>query len=768
MKRILTAACLLLVLSGFSLSMTETVHRGVKSVAVMDQQVWSDVAAPQQAPVYRSQHHPYQLSDHGWFYPYTRPTPGCTLKVSNAPIDTDGKIGAWSQATTITTQSGWFLFGGAWNQPIYEDAEGIAWKMDISDINPADDFEYNPWKNGQSIYLYTGWGGSYLPNDTTPHSSHHPTLQRLSQDAWRNYDLSKFQAGGKHTTAAPAPPVLASNISNIPFEIAYCRVTERGETALSPAHSYTPPPNPDGWTQAKTVSLQYSIGEFHPQGTLGYHVYIRYVNGARAQWTRIPAPHCTGTPATADDWLFPIWQRQFRIIRTIPNAPAHQPAAVAQSRLSILHRLLRGDNIKDADIIYEYLRGPDKITEQDGKVTIKPTYDTKYVATDSNTGQPLSMKQTYVGDVIVKPGTKFTITCPVIDEWGNGDSGSTGGPDQQKFHRRIRASDFGQWTVEAAPSQSGHTSWPTLLIHNSYSRWNAARIISHGGDALAFSDYSGGQCFGNQFNECQFLADSIAGRVTCGIHIDGDCQYRGHTASELSFRDCGSSGSIAIFLGGNQTANLQFERLHTNSTSSDSRGSVFFIETPSPLKFTRGFYADAYLTSQPQDGNRGVIIRTSPFYPSTLQIEDIWVDAGFTRFIECNAVDGCQLKLVGGKLNVRGTKPALGLFAGTQRAKSTWYIEGVQIQLDPGTSWPYIINNSYKMFEPLAERSTLTNTIIREPNEATQQERMRKWYGPTTTLQPRDEVGYKIPTGAGYTFIESMSTGKKLAREDHP
>lgn len=763
MKRILAAACLLLALSGFSLSMTEPLQSGAKAVAVVDQQTWSDVAAPSQAPVYRSEHHPYQLSNHSWLYPYTRPTPGCTLKVYNAPIDTNGKAGAWSQPAVLTVKSGWQLYGGAWNQPIYEDAEGVAWKIEISDLNPADDFQYNPYKNGTSFYYYTGWGGSYLPNDVNPASGHHPVMQRLTEDAWRTYSLDKLPVGGVHTTAAPAPPVVASNIANIPFEVAYCRVTELGETALSASHQFVPPANPDGWTKAEVVNPDYAISEYHPQGTLGYHVYIKYEGG---QWQRLPAPQCVGNPSSADDWLFPIWQRAFRITNTVSNAPTHQPAAQAKSRLSFLHRLLRGDNVKDADVLIEYLRGPDNVTKKDGAVDVKPTYDEKYIAVDPDTGAPISVKQVYVGDVLMKPGQKITAYCPIIDEWGNGDSGTTGGEGSQKFHRRIRASDFGNWTIQQAASQSGHTSWPTVLINNAYSRWYGCKVIASGGDALTFSDYSGGQCFGNQFIECRFEAASFPGRITCGIRIDAACQFAGHTASELLFKDCMVNGSVGAWIAGNQTANLRFDRFFVGSSASDSRGSAFFIDAPSPLRFAGGLYVDSYLTSQPQNQNRGVIFRIG-LNQATLQIADIWVDAGFIRFIECNAVDGVQLNMIGGKLNVRGTKPLLGLFIGTQRNKSTWYMEGVQLQPDPGTSWPYVVNNSYRMFEPLTERTMLANMIVREPVESVFKERMKKYYG-TSELQPREETGYKIPSGGGYIYTNSFTTGKQANKEEHP
>lgn len=704
-------------------------------VSAVGQDYWSTVPAPTQAMTYRSQHGTTHLSNYTWFYPYLKPTPGCTLRVQNCIIDTDGQFGELSESTVIQAKSGWRLYGGAWNQPIVEDAIGIAWVVTIDAIDPADDFQYNPYQVGKSFYFYTGWGGSYLPNDVSPYSSHHPEMQELTEDAWRHYSLDKFPRNGRNTAKAPAPPAYVSNIRNVPFEVAYCRVTESGETALSPSHQFTPAAPSPGQSVANVVSVQYAIGAFHPQGTIGYHVYIRYADGSRAAWQRVPAPSCTGTPANPDQWLWPIWQRQLHIVRTVPGAPTHTPAPTPQSRLSDLHRFLRGDPVKDAEVLQRF-------------------------------GLPTT--GVYVGDVVVPNASQYRVYCPVIDEWGNGDSGTTGAPPDQKFGRRIRTANFGGWRIEAQPSQGGHTSWPTLLIHNSYSRWKGVTIISNGGDALAFSDYSGGQCFGNQFDEVVCQANTVAGRVTCGIRIDGACQAAGHTASELLFRDCGSNGSIANWIAGNQTANLRFDRLHANSYSQDSRGSVFFVHgVPSALKFTGGLYCDAYLTNQPQTGQRGVIFRTA-MYASRLQVDDIWVDAGFVRFIECNAIDGCQVKMIGGKLNIRGIKPVLGLFAVSQRNVSTWKLEDIETQPDPGTNMPRIITGSYRQFRPLFDRTELEKCTVREPSEATTLARMKLFYGPGATVQARDELGYKVPSGGGYVITNSLTAGAQLPREDYP
>jgi len=674
----------------------------------------STVAAPTHPLILATSPSHYHCSEYAWLYPFTKPTPGGLLHVSNAIVDLDGRIGAWSEPTVLTVESGWRLWGGAWNQPIVEDAAGIAWKVKIVEMNSDDDFQYNPYTAGTEHYLYSGWQGSYPPNEIAPYSSHCPHLEQLTQDAYRLYSLTKFKQGGRNTWVAPAPVVMVNSVPMGPMDFAWCRVAETGETALSPAVHLPSPTFPNGVTLSRSRWVEFRLPEFHPQGTVGYHLYCRGED--ETTWRRVPSPECYSTPSTPDDWLFPWWLRQIKILRSaLRTYPIHSLAANPQSNLTSLQVRLRDE----------------------------------------------------VGDVVVDPGEVFNVTCPVIDEYGEEGTGTIGG-GKHKFGRKIRAADWGKWEIIQHPGAGGHRSWPVVGVFNSYSRWYGAKIQAYGGDALATSDYSGGQSIGNQFHECEFRAQAYpSGNVACGVRIDARSTvnwsgHTDHTASELLFRDCEFSGSVPLWIAGNQTANIRFERMHASAYGYNTQSSLAYIECPNPIKFTGGIYADAYLVNQPQTNQRGVIFRCSTYHAS-LQIDDIWIDQAFVRFVEANGVS-VQLKLTGGKLNVRGSKPLLGLFV-NQHAKSTWLMQDVQTQHDGGTYGPYVVNYGYREAEVLLERTGLLSTILREPTEAQANEMFSNIWGTGAMIQPRDKPGYKVPIGGYTTIFNSLTTGETVKSE---
>lgn len=723
------------------------------------QEYWSTVPAPTNPPaIYQSgvAHN----SDYTWLYPFTEPTPGGVIRVRNTIVDSNGRLGAWSEPKELTVKSGWRLWAGAWNQPVVEDASGIAWQVEIVSIER--DFPHNPYKPGYKGYFYTEWAGTYKENTLSPVSSHNPYLQYIAEDQWRYYTLDKFPTGGTWTTVSPPPIVVASNVPNETFQVAYCRVTETGETALSPPYIFVHDVGlPVGSQHADSCFLTAYLSEYHPQGTLGLHFYRRKqltpripytettpeIEATWGPWQRLPDMECYGTPSTPDHWLWPIWKRACLIRNYVEDAPVHSPAVNPQSRLTKLHRLLRGDPVKDKDVQLEYFRLPDKIVPRtteiafgipipNGQVDVVAQYDPEHVAVVN--GEP-TLIRALRGNVIVKPGERFVVYCPVIDEWGNGDSGTTGAPPDQKFHRRIRSSDFGEWFIDQAPSQSGHKSWPVMLIHNSHSRWSGVKVSAAGGDALVYSDYSGGQAFGNQFRECTFNAPmSPGGRVTVGIRIDHACSNNHHPSEQL-FSDCYANGGIGATLGGNQAANLRFGRMHINSYATDSRGSVFYLENPNPISMEDGIFCDAF-----NNGGRGVIFRVA-VYGASLRAKDLWCDTGFVRFLESNGL-ATQLQLTGGKLNVRGTKPVLALFSGVNQGKSTLLLDGVQTQYDGGTEPARIINHNWRTAEVLLPtRSGLDSVVLKEPSEETATAMLRRFSAnPNATLSPREEPGYRV------------------------
>lgn len=724
---------------------------------------WSTVPAPKTAPaVYQTGF--AQNSDYTWKYPYQRPTPAGVIRVRNAIVDSDGGIGEWSEFAELTVKSGWRLWGGSWNQPVVEDASGIAWQLEIVSIEAKDDWEYNPYKPGRIAYLYTGWGGSYYKNTLAPTSSHSPYLEQLTEDAWSSYTVERFGKKGRYATVSKPPIVVAASIPNKTYQLAYCRKAETGETDLSPPYTYTPSPLPDGTFPAEASWIRCVIHEYHPQGTLGLHFYRREMLKPASgtdppiwgEWRRLPDAECYGTPDKPDDWLWPIWKRQCLMLRYVDNAPVHTPVANPQSRLTKLHRLLRGDPVKDRDVLLDYFRLPDTyelkttpVPPKDGvaqppivELVVVKNYNPTHVKIDAN-GQPQIIRTLY-GDVVLKAGEKFVVHCPVIDEWGNGDSGTTGGVGDQKFERNIRAGNGDAWYIEQAPSLEGQVSWPVLLIHNHKSQWSVAKITAKGGDALAYSDYSGGQCFGNRFYKCSFEAPMLGSRVTCGIRIDHDCAPS-HHPSEQFYQFCSASGGIGVMFGGNQSANLRAEEMYANSNAPDPRGSVFYINNPNPIRWFNGLFVDSYIRSQMLlTGQRGVIFRCSG-YGADLDINDIWNDAGFVRFIESNGVP-VALKMNGGKLNTRGVRPVLGLFAGTtiHNIKSTWAISGTRVQPDPGTQPCVVINHNYRTFEPLfSGRTGLSDMVLKEPSEATALAMLQR-FAPTGQLSPMPETGYRM------------------------
>lgn len=510
-------------------------------------QTWTPVPAPTKAMVAGFQLEQSQLSNHTWLYPFNQPTPAGTYKISNCIVSKNQTLGAFSEECTLTTQSGWYLYGHSWNQPVSSDDAGIVWKVKVVTSTPQ--FDYTPFFPGSEHYFYVGWGGTYPVNQIAPYSYTLPRLQELKQDSRRVFRMNMFTVGTRNQYVAPAPVCVASNLPNVPMEICYTRVAEFGETAPSPSYIFTPPTPHDGWTVAETCELGFGIQEQHPQGTLGYYVYVKLQGG---NWQRVPAAHCFGTPTAVDDWLWQWHDRQPTIRRIVPNAPTMTPAKIAQSRLNTLQLSLKNGN----------------------------------------------------GNVVVAANAVINTTCPVIDEWDIGPFPY----NAPSFGRRICSADGGKWKIVQQPSYAGHKYWPVLAVENSYSTWVGAEVQANGGSAaVSFGDFSGGQAFGNRFIDCNFYTTPSTTGIVTAFLIDAKStgQYGSHVASETKLYNVKANGDICFWIGGQQAANFRANETNMTCTGNGRQFSAVYLECPNQVIFSNGFNVDARYA--------GAVFRASSF-----------------------------------------------------------------------------------------------------------------------------------------------------------
>lgn len=465
-----------------------------------------------------------------WKYPFDQGCPAGVYEVSNAIVDRSQKVGAWSQPKTITVKEGWQLMAGGWNQPVTKDDVGLVWKVKCINIR-----EHGEFKNGAEISFSVN---PYPNYSIGPYSGDSPYIQFLN-NCWPRYrDLTLLKYGGRNTVVAPPPVAYGTAFPYRPFEVAWCRVTETGETALSPIGQITPSPYNDLVIPNEVGEVRlFTQDDPHPQGTIGYHVYVRF--NPTDPWQRVPAPHCYEDPVRPDDWLFQWWDNQPRLTKLAPNAPTHQAAAPPQSRLNELQLKLKNEN----------------------------------------------------GDIVIPAGLLgqkfYDCYCPVVDEYG---------PGNNKGFRKISSEGGGKWKLVQQVSQSGHSYWPMLVVLNQYSTWEDVVVQGTKGSsaALAYSGWSGGQAFGNTFNRCSFGCNGNPAGVTHGMLISDRCsRWPGdHTASEQLYEDCKFAGEVGIGHESNQAANNRFNHTYVNGYG-DRRGSAIWSASPNVVNFTGGLYCDS-------------------------------------------------------------------------------------------------------------------------------------------------------------------------------
>lgn len=555
------------------------------------------VPAPTSAPVFQDNRHPYQWSNHSWGGdPFTYPFPAGTYEVRNASID-KGKpprTGAWSQPATVAVQSGSHLYCGGWNLPALQYESGVVWKIKCISVEP----DQHPWMTvGKEVHL--GYGNAHLDRaNISPSVACEPELMKLSVHNPYFYPLSRLAFGGDYQTIAPPPVVVPTSIPNKRIRVAYCFVSETGETALSPPTAWSNPVQQAGWKDAQVVEFALNIRNYFPQGALGYHVYVQLEN-EQAPWQRLPASHSHGKPTQSDDWLFQLWDRQPQCWQYYADAPVHTPAAQPQSTLTGLHLALRDTGWFPWDVV------------------------------------PI--------DIVVEVD-KIEVSCPVHDEWG---SFGTGHPF--KFARKVLSQNAREWVVKQKPSGQSRY-WPVVHVSNSYSRWYYCSIHGDGASAaLSFDDMAGGQCFGNKFYECAFYpGSSQCGGLSYGLMIcERSTGSRGnHTHSEGRYYNCTFGGDVCMKVGGNQTANINFvdtlASANSGGLTKGRRNTALWLACPNEVRFRGLWGADSF---------SGPVVLASG-YSAKLKADHIWKDQFSSTIFE--AQTGCSLnaRIMSGKFNL--------------------------------------------------------------------------------------------------------------------
>jgi len=629
-----------------------------------------------------TQNHKAQLGYHTWLYPFERAFPGGTYALSNAIVSRDQKYGAWSQETVVTIKSGSRFYGSCWNQPSRTDDVGIVWKVRCIDIpNPVPGFI----ETGAVFSIYPQL---YFHDQIAPYDWATPNLKFLGTLTWWNHRFNLLRSGGRATVVAPAPTVVCVDIPNAPFQISYCRVTETGETELAPPLSFTPSDEPANFEKDEVICFQTWENEPHPQGCIGLHYYIKFgadVEGGGV-WRRLPPEHCFGTPVTADDWLSPIQKLQVFHKRYLPNAPIHQAVPVPKTLVTGLH---------------------------------------------------LALKER--GESIVIEVPEIKIRCPIIDEWGYGPFGTWNTPPKIN-NRTITTKDGAKCSITQANGLQS-TYWPMLMIYNQYSTWENVTCSGSCLAGLVYSDYSGGQAFGNKFFNCNFYANPHPSGLTCGVIVDYDQSGSGHTASEQYFEGCRIGGDIGLYYAGNQSANWRMHYTHMNGGSRyGRRHCAMYADTNNQISFTGGLFFDSADSIFKAYG-----------LGLNIQIDYFWVDQGFTNFISAGNC-GVIFKASGGKLNCWGNDGGIPNLANLMDC----YTASISMHnvVTQGANELRVSNHRPRCVELAFDNTLLSKIVVLQQPDGTQYEaEYRRYYGGPYTKGYPEDPGYRLglPAAKGKT-----------------
>lgn len=542
------------------------------------QERWQ-VVDPPSRPVYIQ---PWTTGDHytlsgRWGYPFQTPNPAGVFDVYNAIVSKEQKVCAWSQPKRLTLRSGWRLNAGSWNLPPSRLDAGVIWKVKVISTVQPS----TVWTVGKEFILSTNYESDAVSTwSIAPWSSTAPVLQQLR---WLTYNdqyfkLANLTYGGPLTSVASPPVVIPTQMPLLNCSVAYAYETSTGMTTLSPPATFTVPPLPAGWSPSDTCTFGFILQDPLPMGALGYRVYVKF--DAAKSWKCVPGPHCTKDapdPLVPDDWRFQPDDQQVYLTRA-PVGPAPQAVATPQSYLTKLQVAM--------------LDNPGKSIEVDEQYTI--------------------------------------LYCPIIHHLDVGGVSNVG--------RKISGSSDGSFRIRQANSDY----WPAWVNYSSYTRLVGADILSNGSAAMTLSSPTGSCSFGLKMTECSFVCGARSDALTQGVRIREEGAGVGyHSASECRFIDCIANAPVGFWIAHQQTANIQFDTVHSSSFfPPDRRHSSFWISTPNTVTMRNGVYVDC---------PNNVLFNTSG---ADINGQNLWNDRSAISVMDCHGA-ASSMKIDIGKLNIR-------------------------------------------------------------------------------------------------------------------
>lgn len=255
-------------------------------------------------------------------------------------------------------------------------------------------------------------------------------------------------------------------------------------------------------------------------------------------------------------------------------------------------------------------------------------------------GSILNSPQKQVADgkrTIVYNEDTYDLYCPFILPYDPTNFGRIIGN-----HNRICTFRHKESYIDGRPLQS---DIPMLYIQNQKDKmYDAIFISNHAIAGCTFSDFSGGQAFGDTIQSCKFFLYS---EDSVGFLVDECCSmwYGNHTVSETRIKDCWFIATIPVKVEGNQTAKIRFTDMCSFSSTCITKykgdTAIFYIGSPNDFDFTNleGIGGEF----------RSIVTMVGYSGQPRVTVEEFFIDAGCPVYVTYSSYQGGIVKFLGGE-----------------------------------------------------------------------------------------------------------------------